>query len=272
MCVGGLQEEGQEEEQTEAELAEAEAERRQRVCVKEEGVTRAAVAAAVAQYEEAVRVELGLLSGIASQPEMSRQERERAAAQRQRAEEKERTPLLGRRVVICGLVAKPELNGRTGTAVSFDDDKGRYSVELDETCASLMISASLMMKPCNLFRTVCSVALCSVFSQMQTLRCLFYCRLAQSTPTRCKRSGKVLEEGGCVHLRGLGAMSILEGSQQEQAMQGLRGRRSRSRSRSRSRRCNRCNTCNTCLLPRRSSSGWRRSGRRQTYQRRRTRL
>ena len=38
--------------------------------------------------------------------------------------------MLGRRVVINGLVAKPELNGRTGTAVSFD--KGRYSVELDD--------------------------------------------------------------------------------------------------------------------------------------------
>ena len=52
---------------------------------------------------------------------------------------KQFTPLLGRRVVINGLVAKPELNGRTGTAVSFDDDKGRYSVELDDTSSSLMI-------------------------------------------------------------------------------------------------------------------------------------
>jgi ubiquitin C len=64
--------------------------------------------------------------------------------------------LLGRRVVINGLVAKPELNGRTGTAVSFDDAKGRYSVELDET-------SSFMIKPCNLLPTpVCSVALCSL--------------------------------------------------------------------------------------------------------------
>jgi hypothetical protein len=65
---------------------------------------------------------------------------------------KQETPLLGRRVVINGLVAKPELNGRTGTAVSFDDAKGRYSVELDNT------SSSLMIKPCNLL-PVCSVAL-----------------------------------------------------------------------------------------------------------------
>ena len=53
-------------------------------------------------------------------------------------------PLLGRRVVINGLVAKPEHNGRTGSAVSFDEDAGRYSVELDDT------SSSLVIKPCNL--------------------------------------------------------------------------------------------------------------------------
>jgi hypothetical protein len=32
--------------------------------------------------------------------------------------------LLGRRVVINGLVAKPELNGRTGTALSYYGEKG----------------------------------------------------------------------------------------------------------------------------------------------------
>ena len=58
--------------------------------------------------------------------------------------------------LLNGLVAKPELNGRTGTAVSFDDATGRYSVELDGT------SSSLMIKPCNLLPTVCSVALCSL--------------------------------------------------------------------------------------------------------------
>jgi len=65
---------------------------------------------------------------------------------------KQETPLLGRRVVINGLVTKPELNGRTGTVVTFDDDKGRYSVELDDT------SSSLMIKPCNFLpTTVCSL-------------------------------------------------------------------------------------------------------------------
>ena len=75
-------------------------------------------------------------------------------------------PLLRRRVAINGLVAKPELNGRTGTAVSFDDDKGRYSVEIDDT------SSFLLIKPCNLLPTqVCSVDLCSLlFSHVQTSR------------------------------------------------------------------------------------------------------
>ena len=59
-------------------------------------------------------------------------------------------------MVINGLVAKPELNGREGTAVSFDDDKGRYWVKLDDT------SSSFMIKPSNLSPTVCSVARCSL--------------------------------------------------------------------------------------------------------------
>jgi serine/threonine protein kinase len=66
----------------------------------------------------------------------------RNAREREETAPRKETPLLGRRVVINGLVAKPELNGRAGTAVSFDDDKGRYLVELDDT--------SLMIKPCNL--------------------------------------------------------------------------------------------------------------------------
>jgi hypothetical protein len=70
---------------------------------------------------------------------------------------KQEKPLLGRRVLIKGIVAKPELNGRTGTAVSFDDDKGRYLVELDET------SSALMIQPCNLSPVVCSLALCRLF-------------------------------------------------------------------------------------------------------------
>jgi hypothetical protein len=60
------------------------------------------------------------------------------------------TPLLGRRVVINGLVAKPELNGRPGTAMSFDDDKGWYSVALDGT------SSLIIIKPCHLLPVCCN--------------------------------------------------------------------------------------------------------------------
>ena len=58
------------------------------------------------------------------------------------------TPLLGKRVFINGLAAKSELNGRTGTAVSFDDAEGRYSVELDWSHDGTF--SSFMIKPCNL--------------------------------------------------------------------------------------------------------------------------
>jgi len=59
-----------------------------------------------------------------------------------------KTPLVGKRVVINGLVAKRELNGCTGTAVRFDNAEGRYSVELDVSHDES--SSSFMIKPCNL--------------------------------------------------------------------------------------------------------------------------
>jgi hypothetical protein len=40
-------------------------------------------------------------------------------------------PLLGKRVQVFGLVSKALLNGRVGTATSYDDAKGRYRVRLD---------------------------------------------------------------------------------------------------------------------------------------------
>ena len=40
-------------------------------------------------------------------------------------------PLLGKRVEVCGLVGKAELNGRLGTASTFDAAKGRYRVRLE---------------------------------------------------------------------------------------------------------------------------------------------
>jgi hypothetical protein len=55
-------------------------------------------------------------------------------------------PLLGCCVVINGLASKPELNGCRGKTLTFDAEKGRYSVELDVT------SDSYMIKTCNLAR------------------------------------------------------------------------------------------------------------------------
>jgi hypothetical protein len=52
------------------------------------------------------------------------------------------TPLLGKKVVIHGLVAKPALNGREGRAYSYDDAKGRYGVRVD--------SREISIKPQNL--------------------------------------------------------------------------------------------------------------------------
>jgi ankyrin repeat protein len=98
---------------------------------------------------------------------------------------KQEIPLLRRRVLTHGLVAKPELNGRTGTAVSFDDDTGRYSVELDET------SSSFMIKPCNLSSMVCAVCssvpvqlLCHFFIHYQNF--LHVYNLLQASPEQTK--------------------------------------------------------------------------------------
>jgi hypothetical protein len=81
--------------------------------------------------------------------------------------EKQETPRLGIRVVINGLVAKPEVNGCTGTAVSFDVDTGCYLVEVAESgtvkrfhrawnsqdaFAAPDNSSSFMIKPCNLLK------------------------------------------------------------------------------------------------------------------------
>ena len=52
--------------------------------------------------------------------------------------------LVGQRVVIDGLSSKPELNGATAIAVSFDDAKGRYNVQIEST------SAVMALKPGNL--------------------------------------------------------------------------------------------------------------------------
>jgi hypothetical protein len=46
-------------------------------------------------------------------------------------------------VLVHGLVAKPELNSRTGTANAWDSERGRYSVRLQD-------GSFLSLKPANL--------------------------------------------------------------------------------------------------------------------------
>ena len=53
------------------------------------------------------------------------------------------------RVEICELAAKPKLNGRLGTAISWDPDTARYGVQLDSTDASLG-TICVAVKPANL--------------------------------------------------------------------------------------------------------------------------
>ncbi len=53
-------------------------------------------------------------------------------------------PLLGKRVVVSGIRAKPELNGRIGIAGTFDDAAGRYVVSLEDG------GGSFKVKPDNL--------------------------------------------------------------------------------------------------------------------------
>ena len=51
--------------------------------------------------------------------------------------------LVGEQVLVHGLVAKPELNDRTGTAAGWDSERGRYSVRLRD-------GSTVALKPANL--------------------------------------------------------------------------------------------------------------------------
>ena len=66
-----------------------------------------------------------------------------------RLEEKIRTefPFLGKQVVITG-TRREDLNGRTGTAASFDHAPGRYVVELEREAEGKF--EKLKLKPENL--------------------------------------------------------------------------------------------------------------------------
>ena len=52
-------------------------------------------------------------------------------------------PLIGKRVLISGLVGRPELNGTHGTAVVWSEERGRYGVRLPG-------GADVLLKPANL--------------------------------------------------------------------------------------------------------------------------
>ena len=52
-------------------------------------------------------------------------------------------PLVGKQVLVHGLVAKPELNDRTGTAAGWDSERGRYAVLLQD-------GSTVALKPANL--------------------------------------------------------------------------------------------------------------------------
>ena len=51
-------------------------------------------------------------------------------------------PLVGKRVTISGILARPELNGSHGRALSFDEAKSRYTVALDNGRETLALKAS----------------------------------------------------------------------------------------------------------------------------------
>ena len=50
-------------------------------------------------------------------------------------------PLCGKQVVIDGLASRPELNGKVGTAESFNDATGRYNVRVDGSVIALRPSS-----------------------------------------------------------------------------------------------------------------------------------
>ena len=58
-----------------------------------------------------------------------------------------RAPLLYQRVRIHGLGAKPELNGRYGKAVEFEQETGEYSVVLDGSEEPVAIKAANLTQP-----------------------------------------------------------------------------------------------------------------------------
>lgn len=57
-------------------------------------------------------------------------------------------PLVGKRVLITGLLARPELNGLVGEPLSYSCERGRYSVRVDGEIVA-MRSENLRLQPRN---------------------------------------------------------------------------------------------------------------------------
>jgi len=93
--------------------------------------------------------------------------------------------LLGRRVRLTGLAARPELNGRTGVAVEFVEQAERYTVRLDSENAEGKV---VRVKPGNLLHDVVLAAACTgcgaAGARRRCSRCMtvFYCS------STCQRS------------------------------------------------------------------------------------
>lgn len=64
------------------------------------------------------------------------------------ARKRERFPLLDTRVIACGLISRPELNGRAGFATAIVGD--RYSVKFDDDPKSLLVKPTNLTEECPL--------------------------------------------------------------------------------------------------------------------------
>jgi hypothetical protein len=99
--------------------------------------------AAVSARETAKRTGNSRQYAMAEQLLASNQPLGQAVAQTSATPEEQTPPLLGRRVRIDGLAARPELNGQSGTAAEYLQERGRYGVRLDD-------GTVIALKPDNL--------------------------------------------------------------------------------------------------------------------------
>ena len=74
----------------------------------------------------------------------------------------EAPPLIGKKVVVSGLLARPELNNLVGEATGFDATKGRYTV--------LVNAEVLSLKPANLTAQKCNDGDATAFAPWTRIR------------------------------------------------------------------------------------------------------